>query len=394
MEKKIKVVGDAPEEKKKNTYQKRVHRFRILIALGIIATVVLAVLLYLILVRYTDYGTEARIERSDSAQTKYMEFEGNILAYSLDGVTYSDHDGNVIWNESYEMLHPTVRSCEGHIVIYDRQGTLVKSLSATGADTTIYTTMPVSEADISENGYIAVLMQQASTGFLQVYNASGQVSASGELHMASGGYPIDLALSSDGMRLAASIMDLVNGELRAKLIFYDFGKAGEDKDKRIVATITYANTVMPEIDFVNGDRLMCVCDNGIRIFSNAETPQVTTEVSFPGQMKSVIHNNRYFAVIGPRQDDEGRIDDVLRVYNLGGRILSEVIIDEPYQYFRLLENNEFVLSDGSNVSVYSIFGVKRFTYQFPDTLYEFLYGGRYREYTIIRVGEMERIRVR
>lgn len=367
---------------------------RILISVAIVAVILIAVGLYLLLVRYTDYDSIGYVERTDSAQTQYMEFEGNILSYSLDGVVCSDHNGNIIWNESYEMLRPTIRECEGRVVIYDRQGTLIKSVSQIGVTTTIYTTMPISEADISENGYVAVLMQQADTGYLQVYNPSGQISASGELHMTSAGYPIDLALSSDGQRLAASIMDLVNGELRAKLIFYDFGKEGEDKDKHIVATVTYANTVIPQIDFVKDDRLLCVCDNAVRIFSNAAVPQIAHETFFEGQAKSVIYNDDYYAIIAPKQNEDSTIGDVLRIYNMGGRILSEIAIENPYQYFKIMNNNEFVLSDGYNVEVYSVFGVKRFTCQFTDVIHEFLYTGKYREYTLIRTGQMERIKVR
>ena len=379
---------------KSGSYQSRIRRRRILIVLGVAFAIFLTVLLYVILVRYTDYESLSQKEMVDSAQTKYEEFEGGFVAYSLDGVSYIDRNGDVLWNESYEMLHPVVRKCEGHIVVYDRQGTMIKSLDKLGVQTTIYTTMPVTEADIAENGSIAVLMQEGDTGHLQIYNVAGQISASGEMHLSSGGYPIDLALSHDGKRLAASAMDLVNGEVRAKLIYYDFGSVGAEKDKYIVATVTYSDTVMPEIDFVKGDRLLCICDKGVHIFDNKDNPEEIENITSPGQIISIVHNDSYIVMVANRQNEEGRIEETMWIYSLSGRPVSEIVLEDSFEDIYITDDNAVILSDGQNVSIYNLFGVKRFSYSFTDAVFKMLSTGRYREYILIRTGSMERIKVR
>lgn len=371
-----------------------VRRRRRIIAAAVVLVALLAILGYRVFARFTDYDILTERERTDSARTQYVPLFGNLLAYSLDGVSYTDKDGTLIWNESYEMLHPVLRTCPTGALIFDRQGTQVKRITEVGVSDTIHTTLPVIEADIAENGVVAILMQEGEIGHIEIYNSDGQLAAGGELYMTGDGYPIDIAVSSDGKHLCASLLDLGEGDVNAKLIFYDFGSSGEKMNNYVTGTQTYVNSVIPEIDYVRGDRLLAVSDTGIMVFTNADAPKADKEVFFNGQVRSVMHNDKYFAYIASVTNNDGMLENKLFIYSMSGLALAEKVIEEDYTSCDIAYNNEIVLSDGQSVSVYSIFGIRRFFYTFAEGVSEFFPCDRFFGYLVIKQNTIERIRVK
>ena len=57
---------------------------------------------------YDDYRITSTADRSDTEATKFVDFNGNLLKYSNDGVSYVTVDNQIIWNQSYEMQNPIV----------------------------------------------------------------------------------------------------------------------------------------------------------------------------------------------------------------------------------------------------------------------------------------------
>ena len=72
-----------------------------------------------------------------------MDFQDNFLKYSRDGAFYTEYDGDLIWNYTYEMDDPQIDVCGNYILIYDVQGTQAAILTNTGFKQTIKTAMPI-----------------------------------------------------------------------------------------------------------------------------------------------------------------------------------------------------------------------------------------------------------
>ena len=83
--------------KVKEWWGKGERKKEIALILVVIAVVVLAVMVHL-LRQYKDYSVRSSTERIDSAETNYLDFQGNILKYNRDGAFYTDYDGELIWN--------------------------------------------------------------------------------------------------------------------------------------------------------------------------------------------------------------------------------------------------------------------------------------------------------
>lgn len=364
-------------------------------ARGILFIIILIVMvvgygIYRIFASFEAYEVSSTLEKEDAEETSYMDFSDNLLSYSRDGAFYRDYSGNLIWNETYEMDNPQVEICDDKLLIYDKTGTRALIQSVTGNIGSISTTLPIVEADVSSNGNVAVLMQEGNTGYLTLYDVEGNTLASGEVHTGNSGYPVSIALSSDGENMMVSLINLNDGDVKSTILFYNFGSEGEKKEDHIVGNFSYSNLIIPEVDYVEDDNAIAFGDNEIIVYSGTKEPKVKNEQFFSKEIKTVFHNDQYYGVVVSAEDGT----NTLGIYNLRGKRRFETVIEGSYTRASFTKTNEVLLTDGQQVSLYTLLGVLKFQYKFNGGIYQMIPWESYRTYIILEKGKMERIRLK
>ena len=100
---------------------------------------------------YDDYRITSTADRSDTEATKFVDFNGNLLKYSNDGVSYVTVDNQIIWNQSYEMQNPIVAVRGQYVAFADTTGKQIYVMNASGTQGKFKVTMPVMKIDVSAN---------------------------------------------------------------------------------------------------------------------------------------------------------------------------------------------------------------------------------------------------
>jgi len=383
-------------DKKEYERELREHRMDVLRRTVIAAVVILFVVggtaLYMTLRQYTDYDVRSSVERADTKATRFREFQGNILKYSNDGAFYTDHDNEMIWNQTYEMSNPTIDICGGYLVIYDKKGTDIYILNKNGLVHSLETNYPVTQVSVAGQGTVAVLMDNQSKGLLSLYDKEGNVLVSGAIHSEKGGYPVAIALSDDAIKLGVSILDVKAGSVKSTLAFYNFGSVGENAIDHIVSVASYEDVFMPELDFVSKDCMLAVTDKGIIVFEGSQTPKESARIEVVEEIKSLFYNNEYIGVICDGSDET--VHNIIRVYDLKGKRMMEETSDVDYSNVELLSSNEVCVSDRTVCDIYTIQGVFKFHYEFEEELYKVIPGGSGLNYTFILNGITEQARLK
>lgn len=356
--------------------------------------IVLAAIVLHILMMYDDMEVRSSTERRDSTETKYEDWKGNLLKYSTDGIFYTDYNGTLIWNYTYDMASPSIALCGEYGIVYDKKGTEINLFSVDGFVKTIKTTMPIMDADVAGQGTSAVLLQENGTSYLQLYNTSASLLAAGELHPENSGYPISMAISSDAKKLMVSLINLNGGNIRTTIQFYDFGNAGKEAVDNIIANYNYDSVIIPEVDFVANDRAIAFADNQIVVFDNNTTCSIDKKIEPSSSMKSVFHNDRYFGYVCEVPDENEEIENRITVYNMYGMRCFTRRIDEAYTEISILKDNEIMLSNGQEVNLYNLQGVHRFSYVFDNTVYKMIPDLLGMYYTVIKDNYTEVIRLK
>ncbi|MDC7279178.1 DUF5711 family protein [Butyrivibrio fibrisolvens] len=358
----------------------------ILLILSIVAVIVIK-----IISTYDDYEEIKTWERVDTGESTYSSFQGNILKYSGDGIFYTSYDGSLIWNYTYDMTNPAIDTCENYIIAYDKKGSEVDIFSNKGFVNQISTNIPVIDARVAGQGTVALLLQENNTSYIQMYDKTGTLLVSGEIHPENRGFPVSMALSSDATKLLLSIINVNGGDITSELVFYDFTDKGKEEVDNIVATYTYIGTLIPKVEFVNKDKALAFADKKIIVFNNNLRATVAKEINVSEEMKSIFYNNTHFGYVCEEALEDGTVVNQLNVYNLYGLKTTTKEITESFTDISLMENNEVLLSDGNNISIYNLQGFEKFKYTFDEKVYSVIPGATSRRYYLIEESRTEEI---
>ena len=111
--------------KEKGTLNSRIARHRMLTFYKICAVfgIVAAIAIYAYYdwknTVYVDYEVQQQYDWSKSSEAHSMNLNGTLFSYSKDGMSCTDNHGKVIWNQTYEMQNPMVRTCQNVVAVGD-----------------------------------------------------------------------------------------------------------------------------------------------------------------------------------------------------------------------------------------------------------------------------------
>ena len=374
----------------------REHRLKILkrtlVTVLIVFVIIAGLFLFLALRHYEDFDVNSTVERSDTAATIFEEFQGNILKYSNDGALYTDTYNERIWNQTYEMAKPTIDICEDYLVIYDKKGTQIYIMTSQGLVSNIETTMTIEQVSIAAQGTVAVLMGDQSNSYLVVYDKNGKELVNGAIYGEDGGYPIAIALSNDAIKLAVSMLDINDGNVKTTIAFYNFGSVGENEIDRIVSANSFSDMVIPQLDFVSDGRMVAYGDSEIAIFEGTQKPKLTQEIPLTGEAKSIFNNNKYVGVVYSNNDE--KLTHHVAVYDMHGFTVMEKDFSQEYTEIGFLSNNEVCILNDHSCDIYTVRGIYKFHYDFDEELYKVISGGTGLNYTIILENSTEKVRLK
>ena len=377
-------------DKKLRAHRRRVILLVLVILLLLAAAAVITYIYYEKKV-YNSYDVMSSVERSDTNASDFTEFQGNLLKCTNDGAVYTDLAGNLIWNQTYEMDHPTVETCGKYIAIYEPNGTQLYILDTVNLQGSIHTTMPIQKVSIAAQGTTAILMENEGTSYLQIYAKTGEQLASGELHVQNSGYPLDLALSENGEKLAVSMLDINDGSVKTVIAFYNFGAVGQNSIDKIVGSYSYADLVIPKIQYLSEDTMVAFGDERVILFTGAQKPAEEASIELKEEVKSVFYDETHFGLI---YDAAGGKNHKLVYYDLSGKQIMDITFDTDYTDVDILANGELCILGENSCEIFNSRGIRKFQYDFQEHIYQILSGRMQTDYTFILEGETQKVKLR
>ena len=110
-------------EEKIHDHRKKIFK-RIVITIIAVLAVFAAAQLWMALRSYDSYDIKNSVDQGDKSAVQFGTFCGNVIEYSNDGAVYMYGNGELIWNQAFEMASPHIEKCETYMAIYDKNGTV------------------------------------------------------------------------------------------------------------------------------------------------------------------------------------------------------------------------------------------------------------------------------
>ena len=271
--------------------------------------------------RYTDYEISWQIEMNEGSLVGYEAFGSNVLKCTKDGASYIDNKGKNVWTESYEMKTPIVSVQGDYAAIADKQGNTIYICNVEGRQGVATTVLPISKVAVSGTGVVAAVLEDASASYISFFKKDGSpLDITVKTKMGGDGYPLDIALSEDGTQLMCSFAYIENGELKNRVVFYDFSEVGKNVPNRLVGGFDepFHGTMTPRVTYMGEPYSCAFSGNGPVFFSskNLASPELVKQAAVEEEIRSVLHSDEYAAVIV--RNVTGEFANRLEVYKKDG----------------------------------------------------------------------------
>lgn len=341
---------------------KTIRRLRMDRIRNILTTVILVVLGLcgtLLLMQNQTYGRLRISDQYPSSMTdssRYKQFADGIVRYNRDGVTLLNKKNEEIWMQPTQLQNPLIVVKENAFVVADNGGNSILIFSEDGLTGEIETTLPIERITISDKGIVSAVLRNENTPEIVTYDAAGNILAELQISPSRTGYPTAMELSDDGNMLAVSYLSVSGMGMKSRLIYYNFGQAGQDKPDNIVFSEEYDDTVLGEIFFMGGDRSVAVGDHGFQIIRGTDEPKQEKNVELDQEIQSVFHSDQYIGFVLLNDQKSGY---ELRLYNrIGEQMISR---DLPGKYSNAkIDGEEIILYDGDQCCILTATGIIKY----------------------------------
>lgn len=338
---------------------------------GLIATIVMAallvgvigVLIYSYVSRskiYVDFDV-LQVEEA-LADAKSMRCSGGFIRYNSDGAQGYDNEAKLIWQITYSYRDPIAAVNGAYAVFADRGGRTACVTDGTGANKVLNLPWDISTIAVSANGVTAYMTDAGEKDHIYLYDFNLTLLLDVETIVRKTGFPITMAISSDGHKMVTSYMK-VGQEQENRITFYNFGEVGQSYTDRIVGSYSYGEELVPDIRFVTDDRVCIVTNGKCDIYKFREIPEELRSLEYESGILGIANDPSHILLATATAAGDTRLD----IYSADG--VKQNTIHTPVDYDSMyIGRNEVLLTSGASCIIYELDGTQKFSMHLDDTI--------------------------
>ena len=311
--------------------------------------------------RYSSYETVWTLDINEGSLVGYEPFGTNVLKYTKDGASYMDNKGKNVWTESYEMKTPIVSVQGDYAAIGDSHGNRIYIYNLDGSQGQVTTALPIRKIAVTGTGIVTAVLEDATSSYITFFKKDGSpLDIAIKTKMEGDGYPLDIALSNDGTRLMCSYIYIYAGEIKNRVVFYDFSEVGKNVANRLVGGFDkeFTGTIVPCVVYMDEPFSCAFSGAGPVFFSskNLASPEVISQITMEEEVQSVFYSKEYAAVIVKNM--MGEFANRMEVYKKDGtHVLSK---EFNYEYTEAdIDGDWIILYNEDSCRIFNTAGTEK-----------------------------------
>ena len=306
---------------------------------------------------YGDYKVLAETLEEDTAASKYVDLNGNVLKYSGNDAILMNVAGKVLWTQKLDMETPAVDVRGDLTVIYAKRGTKAVVLGKDGKLGEFNTDKPILKAKVAKGGTVAAVLEDGDDTWINYYTVTGEVIVTAKTRVNSPGYPVDIAISPDGMVLMVTYLQVEGGTTRSYVAFYNFGKAGQNQMDNMVSDYTYTGILVPQVEYLDDSLAVAFRDNGFVLYKGGQIPKEIHTVEVEQEIISTFHSDKYIGMVF--RSDEKDKQYKLALYDKKGKLKFEEDFDAEYSTIKI-SNDTILMYNEAKACIMTDKGIMKF----------------------------------
>jgi hypothetical protein len=361
--------------------------------LGVVALIAIVVLVYLQYQRhvYTDYDIVSSVLRERASNAIDVRLDDSFLTYSKDGAHCTDGEGEVIWNQTYEIQDIQVATCGEMAALGSYNGRKIYLGSTKEQLGSITTTMPIKDLAVSEAGIVTAVLSDSNVTWINTYNSKGENLYSGQTHIENSGYPVEISLSPNGELLAVSYVYIDAGVLKSNVAFYNFGPVGSNQSDYVVGVQIYQDMLVPIIQFMDNETAFAVGDGRLMFYKGSQKPVSAGEYLYDREIQSVFYNEDYVGVVFRSNNAEAKYE--IRIYNAEAQLVGTYYFNMEYNDI-FFEEKAFIVYNETECMITTFDGTEKYNGNFSKAVNLMLPTGGVYKYVLVTDNTIDTIQLK
>lgn len=364
------------EEKKPDGYLKKLwlHRTKkgvlVFLAAAALATVFLGFRIYKSNTVYTEYDVLAVSELTEVSGGVFLPFGDYILRYTMDGISCMDKNGGLVWGQAYEIKNPIVDICDNYVAVASQKGNNVYIFNKAGYQGEVLTQYPIMDVKVAGQGVVAVIMEDAGNNYIKLYDTAGTELVTMKRALEGEGFPLAVAISKDGKKLAVSTLDISGSTIKNSLEFFNFSEVGQNYVEQLVGVYQeeLGGALVPHVAFTGNEKVCAFGDNQLFIINMKEIPELATAIPVEGEIHSVFYDEKHIGIVTYSDEEDSLY--TLKVYTADGKELPGISgkkLSEDYKDISFAGENILLYNDYT-CEIITLSGSVKFQYTFDKNI--------------------------
>ena len=350
--------------KKRSRHKRNAVKRTIITAVAVVAAIA-AVGFYMEKRSYHNYKIVQSSEQEDVISTSYVEMDGDILRYSPDGVSLVSDKMNTLWSETYQMQNPMADVNGTRAVIADKDGTEMEIYDKSGKTGSVTTSYSIIKARVSKSGMVAAILDGGDDTWINFYSTDGSLIAENQTKVDDPGYPLDVAVSDDGVVMMVTYQFVEGSDTTSYVAFYNFGDVGQNEDDRIVSGYKYEGVVVPQIQYLDNNQSVALKDNGFTLYQGSQIPKEVKTVKVDQEIVSTFFDNDMIGLVFKNDSKDKQY--TMEVYTTDGKLKFQQDFNIPYTTIKLSGGN-ILMYNSSQMCVMNSRGVQKYMGRVDGTI--------------------------
>lgn len=307
---------------------------------------------------YTEYEVTKTYDSIGSKDSKVEVYnQNNILCYSRDGVSAYNAKGEQLWNRTFEMQSPIIRTSGEYVVAGDYKGNEIYLMNASGPCATITCNKIIIDINVSRGGVVIATLDDSSVTWLELYASDGTSLATIRTTMDQTGFPVKLSMSPDNKKMMVSYLKARGNGIQTSLAFYNFGDVGQNMTDKIVSGYDYAEKVIPFLHYVDENTAVCVGEDVLQIYYGKQIPELKTQAEVEKDIQSVYCGEGYTVLVyrNEESEDKYRAD----IYDLNAKLVLTKTFNMEYDNI-VISNNNVLIYNSAEVLMWNLKGLEKY----------------------------------
>ncbi|MDE6025876.1 MAG: hypothetical protein K2G45_10530 [Lachnospiraceae bacterium] len=385
---------EAAEVNREIASRVRRQKRNLMVILFIIAVSAAVVIILMMNREYNGYKVENRNDTSYENTASYVQFCGNLLKYTPDGVSYINTNGDTVWTAGVDMKMPIAVTSGSYAVVADMSGNELYVFNDEGQVSNLTMPYTICDVDVASQGAFAVVLESDKTNYINLYDKNGEIVYTMKTSISKSGYPLDIAISDDGQKLFSSYINVGGSTVRNNLAAYNFGDVGQNANAdRMVGGYKFENEVIPKIEFIDNDTVAAFGTSSITIYSMKEKPSERAKIELDEEIRSIFYNDDYIGIIQAAEPKDGEKQYKLTTYDLKGNKKFSKNISFSYDNVYAAKK-EIIISGGSNCLIIRTNGRVKFNGNLSGKVVSVVPSGKRNEYVVVYDNATEIIKLK